>query len=39
VLGKGVARTHAPQSLVISSFLRGLHPDDTPAAGVLVAGA
>src|SRR5436190_7074879 len=32
VLGKGVARTHALESLVISSFLRGLSTRDVEAA-------
>jgi transposase-like protein len=32
VLGKGVARTHALESLVISSFLRGLSTRDVQAA-------
>ena len=32
ILGKGVARTHALESLVISSFLRGLSTRDVEAA-------
>jgi transposase-like protein len=32
VLGKGVTRTHALESLVISSFLRGLSTRDVEAA-------
>ena len=32
ILGKGVARTHALESLVISSFLRGLSTRDIEAA-------
>lgn len=32
MLGKGVARTHALESLVISSFLRGLSTRDVEAA-------
>ena len=34
VLGKGVARTHALESLVISSFLRGLSTRDVEATVV-----
>lgn len=34
VLGKGVARTHALESLVISSFLRGLSTRDVEAAAL-----
>lgn len=32
ILGKGVARTHALESLVISGFLRGLSTRDVEAA-------
>src|ERR1039458_5439078 len=32
ILGKGVARTHALESLVVSSFLRGLSTRDVEAA-------
>jgi putative transposase len=38
VFGKGVARTHALESLVISSFLRGLSTRDIEAALEEVSG-